>query len=89
MANLNSTSIDELHRDVMALWSASHIQTPINSPELRALIVAIDEGLEAAETSIVQGLPAGPERTWLVSNPQIGRWLMEETERKRRTGVLA
>jgi hypothetical protein len=83
MANLPENDLTEVWEGVMGEFSAFHELIPINKNQLRTLLVLMDDELEAAEVSIIQALPAGPGKTWLVDHPSIGRDLMARIERKR------
>ena len=84
MPTLSSGDIDDIHAQVMRRWSSVHLESPITKAQVRSLVVLIDSGLDAAEVSIVGGLPAGPGKTWLLANTVVGRDLMEVTERRRK-----
>ena len=84
MATLSSEDIDAIHADIMRRWSRAFTGMPPSKEGVRALIVSIDGGLNTAETSIFQGLPAGAGKTWLLANQSLGRFAIELTERKRK-----
>jgi hypothetical protein len=60
------------------------VEVPISKSLLRALLENIDGELETAESSIVQNLPGGGAKTWLLNNQAIGRRMIERVEQKRR-----
>lgn len=84
MAVLQQDARAALRALIMERWSAAGLQTPITKPQLAFLIGVVDEALESAEIAIVQALPAGPEKSWLLSVPEVGRRLIELVEQKRR-----
>lgn len=84
MAQLPSNGIDQVWSSVMSCFSSLHTLIPINKHQLRALLVLIDQELESAEVDIIQAIPAGPGRTWLTTNPALGRSLMLDILRKRK-----
>jgi hypothetical protein len=57
---------------------------PISKNQLKALLTLIDEELESAEVSIIQALPSGDGKNWLIANPGIGRGLMLDVLGKRK-----
>lgn len=84
MAQLPNENIDQAWSATMSEFSSVRTLIPINKAQLRALLVLIDQELEGAETSIIQAIPAGPGKTWLVANPALGRGLMLDVLRKRK-----
>ena len=84
MARLLDGSLDEVWAEIMRTFSSVRSLIPISKTQLRALLGLIDEELEGAETSIVQALPAGVGKSWLIANPSIGRSLMMEVLEKRK-----
>ena len=84
MAQLPNENIDQVWSATMSEFSSVRTLIPINKAQLRALLVLIDQELEGAETSIIQAIPAGPSKTWLVANPALGRGLMLDVLRKRK-----
>lgn len=84
MAQLSGENIDQVWSSIMSEFSSLHTLIPINKHQLRALLVLIDQELEGAEVDIIQAIPAGPGRTWLVANPALGRGLMLDILRKRK-----
>lgn len=83
MAQLPSENIDQVWTSVMSDFSAVRTLVPINKNQLNALLGLIDEQLETAETSIIQALPPGDGKAWLVANQGIGRELMSRILDKR------
>ena len=84
MARLLDGSLDEVWAEIMRTFSSVRSLIPINKTQLRALLGLIDGELEGAETSIVQALPEGDGKSWLVANPSIGRSLMVAVLEKRK-----
>ena len=44
----------------------------------------VDAEMEQSEIDLVQSLPAGTGKTWLLDNPRIGREMLIRIERKRK-----
>ena len=84
MAQLPSDNIDQTWSEIMSEFSSLRTLIPINKNQLRALLVLIDQELEGAEIDIVQALPAGDGRMWLIANPALGRGLMLNILQKRK-----
>lgn len=84
MAQLLSENIDQVWAATMSEFSSLRTLIPISKSQLRALLVLIDQELEDAEASIVQAIPAGPGKTWLIANPALGRQFMLDVLRKRK-----
>lgn len=84
MAQLPSENIDQVWSSIMSELSALHTIIPLSDLQLKQLLVLIDQELEDAEVSIVQALPAGDGKTWLIAHPAIGRSLMLNVLQKRK-----
>lgn len=84
MAQLPSENIDQVWSSIMSEFSALRTVIPINKHQLRALLVLIDQELENSEVDIIQALPAGDGKTWLIAHPAIGRSLMLDVLQKRK-----
>lgn len=84
MAQLPSANIDQVWKSTMEEFSAFRELIPVNKTQFRTLLELMDTEIEGAETSIVQALPAGDGRSWLVANQPIGRTLMIRIMQKRR-----
>lgn len=84
MANLSNDDILEVRSVISRQFSDVHTETPITKNQLTSLLVLIDEQIEAAEIAIVQAIPDGEEKDWLVSHPAISRSIVEEIARKRK-----
>ena len=84
MANLPSGDIDAVHADIMRRYSSIFREIPVSKAQLRSFLVIVDGELEAAEIAIVQAVPAGPQRDWLIANDDIGRDMIELIEAKRK-----
>ena len=84
MAQLPSENIDQIWSTTMSEFSSLRTLIPIDKNQLRSLLTLIDQELEDAEVDIIQALPAGPGRSWLVANPDLGRRLMLDVLNKRR-----
>ena len=84
MAQLPSESIDQTCSGIMSEFSSLWTLIPISSVQLRALLVLIDQELDGAETDIIQALPAGTGKTWLVANQSLARGIMLDVLHKRK-----
>lgn len=85
MAVLSDQAIDEVWHDLMSLFSASRSEIPITKTQLRVFLKDyVDAQLETFETGLVQSLPGGAGKTWLIQNPSIGRFFVREVMEKRR-----
>lgn len=84
MANLTAGQLVGVLHDVWRRFSAEFREIPINKSQFLAFGTIVDNALEQAEIDIVQAIPAGPGKDWLMANPEVGRWLMELIEKKRR-----
>lgn len=73
---LPSESIDRVWSTAMSVFSSFRRLIPINKHQLRGLFQLMDQELESAEVSIIQALPAGTGKAWLIANPALGRELM-------------
>lgn len=83
MPQLPAQNIDQVWTSTMSQFSSLRTLIPVNKNQLRALVVIIDQELESAEIDIIQALPAGDGKTWLVANPGLGRRLMIDVLTKR------
>ncbi len=76
MAQLPSQNLDQVWQSTMSEFSSVRTTIPIDKNQLRALLELMDEELETAEVSIIQALPSGDGKAWLITNPALGRQLM-------------
>ncbi|MHC4181774.1 MAG: hypothetical protein ACYSR0_00295 [Planctomycetota bacterium] len=83
MANLTTAQLAGVAQEAMRRFSNIRKEIPINKSQFTAFISAVDTELDSAEVSLVQGLPAGPGKDWLLANPDVGRELMVMVEQKR------
>ena len=84
MANLTTGDLAELGRLLRKRYSTRWQELPFTKGQLLQLGVLIDAELEQAEIDIVQAVPAGPLRQWLIDNDFVSRELIEEVERERK-----
>ena len=68
---------------VMSLFSQRRHEVPVTKSQLLAFIERADDGLDANETSVVSGLPAGDAKTWLIAHPELGRQVLSLVQSKR------
>jgi hypothetical protein len=84
MTALSSGDIDTIWIEMMKDYSRTRQSLPVTNDKIRAFFVDVDATLEQAEIDVVQGLPAGDIKTWLLANPEVGRTIMIAVEKKRR-----
>jgi hypothetical protein len=84
MATLPSEERFAVWAEAMALLSRHNIEAPVTKPELRWLVNYLDDNLETFEADVVDGIPAGDGKDWLVSNPSIARRLIVMIAERRR-----
>ena len=84
MANLPSDAIDRIWADFMRRYSNLWKEIPVSKAQLRAFVVIVDDELEAAEVEVVQAVPAGEIRDWLIAHAEVGRDMMTIVENERR-----
>lgn len=83
MALLDQTTKDVLWAEFMRKLSDARIEIPVDKVALRNFIDIVDGELETAEIAVVQAIPVGVGRTWLINNPSIGRLIMAAIEKAR------
>lgn len=76
MVVLPPQELDAVWASLMRGLSKKREAIPINKNQLKQLLGLIDSGLSDAEVDIVQAIPVGPAKSWLVSDQDIGRWIM-------------
>lgn len=84
MAKLTTQQRREISADIQRRLSESRTPIPLNKANLASLIGLIDDQQEAAEAAIIQTVPAGPARQWLINNANLSRRFIEVVEAKRR-----
>lgn len=84
MATLPSDAIDRVWRDIMSEYSHLRKEIPVTKSQLRSFINIIDQELESCEQDIVQAVPPGVIRDWLIAHPEVGRDVVIRTEVERR-----
>jgi hypothetical protein len=83
MTALTSGDIDAIWIEIMKDYSREKKPMPVTSDKIRAFFVTVDAALEQAEIDIVQSLPAGDIKTWLIANAEVGREIMIRVMQKR------
>ena len=83
MAQLSTNDLNDVWREVGSDYSAFRALIPISMPQLHSLLDLIDQEMETAEADIIQALPAGDGKTWLLNNQGLGRDLIRRIEQKR------
>jgi RecA-family ATPase len=83
MANLTTAQLAGVAQQAMRRFSNIRKEIPVNKSQFMAFMSAVDIELEASEIAIVQGLPAGPGKDWLLANPDVGRELIVMIELER------
>ena len=84
MATLPSGDMDVVWQQLMSEFSNVRKEIPVNKNQFRTFLENVDGILEGAEVDIVQSVPAGPIRDWLIANPVIGRSMVVRVMEKRR-----
>ena len=84
MANLPTEEMDDVWRDVMEAFSTLYLPIPVSKQAFRGFLEGIDGILDDAELEIVQLVPVGPLRDWLIDNAEIGRRIVEYIMKRRR-----
>ncbi len=84
MANIPSGDIDVVWQELMSEFSSVFRLIPVSKNAFRTFIVNVDDVLEGSEIEIVQSVPAGPVRDWLIANPEVGRSMVIRVMEKRR-----
>lgn len=84
MAKLPDINRFAVWAEAMADLSRMQVEIPLSKEELRALVNYYDNQLEIAEASIVNGLPAGDGKDWLLAHPEIARELLIRVEQERK-----
>ncbi len=84
MANLPSGDIDTVWQELMSEFSNVHRLIPVSKHAFRTFIVNVDDVLEDSEAEIVQTVPAGDVRDWLIANAEVGRSMVIRIMAKRR-----
>ena len=84
MAALPSGDMDVVWQSLMEEFSSVRRVIPVNKSAFRAFLENVDGVLEGSEVDIVQSVPAGPARDWLIANPEVGRSMVIRVMEKRR-----
>ena len=84
MANLPSGDMGVVWQELMSEFSSVWMEVPVNKNAFRTFLENVDGVLEGAETEIVQSVPAGPIRDWLIAHPEVGRSMVMRVMEKRR-----
>lgn len=84
MATLPSGDVDAVWIEFMKDYSRQKKALPVTSDKIRSFILGIDAELEQAESSLVQSLPAGDTKDWVLANSEVGRDLLTRVAGKRR-----
>jgi len=87
MAQLSEAQKDKLHAELMRYLSSGWIPCDLSKSQLRMLLDYFDAGLETAESSILNSVPA-IGKTWLLNNVSLARHILEKVAQER-TEVLA
>ena len=83
MAQLPTDDLNVVWQRVGSYYISLRTLIPISMPQLYTLLNLIDQEMETAETSIIQALPEGNGKTWLLDNQGLGRDLIQRVEQKR------
>ena len=83
MAKLSEAHRDELCAEIMRLFSKDWTQIDLTAAQLRAGVGLFDDEMEDTEARILAAVPAWAY-DWLVSNPILSRYILEQVAQKRR-----
>ena len=83
MATLPSGEMDVVWRELMSEFSSVWKEIPVSKNAFRTFLVGVDNIVEQSEIDIVQSVPAGPIRDWLIAHPEIGRSMVIRVMEKR------
>jgi len=84
MATLPSGDMDDVWQELMSEFSSIWRVIPVNKNAFRSFLEGVDGIIEGSETDIVQSVPAGPVRDWLIANSEVGRSMAIRVMEKRR-----
>ena len=84
MATLPTNDMDVIWQSLMEEFSSVRRVIPVNKHAFRTFLENVDGIVEVAEGDIVQSVPAGPVRDWLIANPEVGRSMVIRVMEKRR-----
>lgn len=87
MALLPTADMDEVWQELMQEFSRVRREIPVNKNQFRTFLENADAVLEQSEVDIVQSVPAGPNRQWLIDNPVVGRSMVIRVMQKRREAL--
>ncbi len=87
MASLPAGDMDVVWKELMSEFSSIWRVIPVNKNAFRTFLGNVDGAVEGAEMDIVQSVPAGPVRDWLVANPEVGRSMVIRVMEKRREAL--
>jgi hypothetical protein len=78
VAQLPEACLGDVAGCVMRELSVSHTLIPASKAQVTALVTLIDEHIETTEAAIIQALPTGDVKTWLIDNAGVGRQVMAQ-----------
>jgi len=84
MATLSAVDMDAVWQELMSEFSSIWREIPTNKNAFRSFLLGVDDIVEQAEIDIVQSVPAGPIRDWLVAHAEVGRSMVIRIMEKRR-----
>jgi len=84
MAALPIDDMSVVWQELMSEFSSVRRVIPVNKNAFRTFLENVDGIVEGAEADIVQSVPAGPVRDWLIAHPEVGRSMVIRVMEKRR-----
>ena len=84
MATLPSGDMEVVWQELMSEFSSVWREIPVSKGAFLTFLENVDGIVEGAEVDIVQSVPAGPVRDWLIANPEVGRSMVIRVMEKRR-----
>lgn len=77
MANLTQAQLAGVAHQVHREFSAILKSIPIKKDQFFTFLNIVDNAQEQAEIGIIQNVPVGQARTWLMDNPEVARRIIE------------
>lgn len=84
MATLSGGDMNVVWKELMSEFSSVWRVVPVSKHAFRTFLESVDGIVGGAEADIVQSVPAGPVRDWLIANPEVGRSMVIRVMEKRR-----
>ena len=87
MATLPGGDMDAVWQSLMEEFSSLLWLIPVSKHQFRTFLENADGIMEGAEVEIVQSVPAGSIRDWLIANPEVGRSMVIRVMEKRKEAL--